>query len=169
MTRILVTERLFLREFNLTDTEFILQLLNTPGWLEFIGDRNVKTTEAAKSYLENGPIKSYELNGFGLSLVGLKDNELPIGMCGLIKRETLENVDIGFAFLPEYSGEGYAVEIASATMKYAKEKLKLKEILAITLPSNVRSINLLNKIGLYFEKNIHLPGDEQKLMLFKSK
>ena len=166
MNTILETERLLLREFNPDDTEFILQLLNSPGWLEFIGDRNVKTKEDAANYLLNGPIKSYTVNGFGLSMVALKDSGIPIGMCGLIRRATLEHVDIGFAFLPEFSGNGYAFEIASAVITHAKTELKLKQIVAITIPTNVRSIKLLNKIGLHFEKYIKMPGDEEQLMLF---
>lgn len=168
MTLILETERLILRQFDLNDTDFILKLLNSPGWLRFIGDRNIRTTEDAKDYLINGPIKSYQTIGFGLSLVALKDNELPIGMCGIIKRDNLENVDIGFAFLDEYTGKGYAFEIASATIKYAKEVLKLETILAITDPKNVNSIKLLNKIGLSFDKIIKFPEKNEELMLFKN-
>ena len=122
---VLETDRLTLRQFTIHDTDFIISLLNSPGWLEFIGDRNVKTQEQATDYLLNGPIKSYHENGFGLSLVELKHPQKPIGMCGLLKREYLEHPDIGFAFLPEYSGKGYAYEIAKATMDYAEAMLKM--------------------------------------------
>lgn len=166
MAPILETERLILRQFNLNDTDFILKLVNSPSWLRFIGDRNIKTTEDATNYLINGPIKSYQTNGFGLSLVALKGNEVSIGMCGIIKRDNLENVDIGFAFLDEYTGKGYAFEIASATINYAKEVLKLETILAITDPENVNSIKLLNKIGLRFDKIIQFPEKNEELMLF---
>ena len=147
---ILETDRLILREFNTDDAAFILLLLNNPGWLRYIGDRNVKTMDDAKNYLLNGPMKSYYENGFGLSLVELKENHLPIGMCGLIKRETLEHVDIGFALLPEYAGKGYAYEIAAATMAHAETHLGITEIVAITTEDNEHSIRLLNKIGLAF-------------------
>ncbi|MEP7165898.1 MAG: GNAT family N-acetyltransferase [Ferruginibacter sp.] len=163
---ILKTERLILREFKPADAAFILLLLNNPSWLQFIGDRNVKTLDDANDYLLNGPIKSYRENGFGLSMVETRDNHEPVGMCGLIKREALENVDIGFALLPEYAGRGYAYEIAAATMAYAKDKLGLKEIVAITSEDNKHSISLLNKIGLGFEKMVRLSEDEKSLMLF---
>ncbi len=163
---VLETDRLILRKFNTADAAFILILLNNPSWLQYIGDRNVKTMEDAHNYLLNGPMKSYHENGFGLSIVEMKDNHIPIGMCGLIKREALENVDIGFALLPEYAGMGYAFEIAAATMAYAKNSLGLKNIVAITSENNVRSIRLLNKIGLGFERMVKLSEDEESLMLF---
>ena len=165
---ILETERLSLREFTIHDTAFIIELLNTPGWIEFIGDRNIKTTEQAKGYLQNGPIKSYELNGFGLSLVEIKTSKTGIGMCGIIKRDNLENPDIGFAFLPEFTGKGFAFEMANATMNYAKDILKLPTIFAITIPSNERSIKLLKKIGLKFSRTFTFPDDGEELMLFSS-
>ena len=163
---ILETERLILREFNTGDAAFILLLLNNPSWLQYIGDRNVKTLEDAQNYLLNGPMKSYRENGFGLSLVEQKENNIPIGMCGLIKRDTLEHVDIGFALLPEYAGMGYAYEIAAATMAHAKHTLKLEQVVAITSIDNTRSIALLNKIGLNFEKMVRLAEDQESLMLF---
>lgn len=163
---IITTERLILREFNLHDTAFILQLLNSEGWIKYIGDRNVKTDEDAHFYLENGPIKSYIKNGFGLSLVLLKEDKTPIGMCGLIKRENFADIDIGFAFLPQYTGKGYANEIAKATLAYGFEQLKKERIVAITLPSNTNCIKLLEKIGMVYEKNII--DHEEELMLFAS-
>src|SRR6478736_8102385 len=116
MKYILETERLQLRQFEIDDAEFIVELVNTPGWLKFIGDRNIKTTEDAIRYLQNGPMKSYQENGFGLSLVEEKGNRKSIGMCGILKRDSLENPDIGFALLPEFVGKGYAFEIALATV-----------------------------------------------------
>ena len=163
---ILETNRLILREFNTDDAAFILILLNNPSWLQYIGDRNVKTMEDAHNYLLNGPMKSYQENGFGLSMAELKKSHIPIGMCGLIKREALENVDIGFALLPEFAGMGYALEIAAATMSYAKNSLGLKDIVAITSEDNTHSIRLLNKIGLSFERMVKLSEDEESLMLF---
>ncbi|MFT3910362.1 MAG: GNAT family N-acetyltransferase [Ferruginibacter sp.] len=165
MKYILETERLTLRKFTLHDTKFIIELLNSPGWIEYIGDRDIKTTEAAKIYLQNGPLKSYELNGFGLSMVEMKDGT-PIGMCGILKRDNLENPDIGFAFLPQFMGQGFAFEIAAATIAYAKNNLKLPVIFAITLPNNKSSIKLLEKIGLRFIKEFSFPGEDEELMLF---
>lgn len=169
MTSILETERLSLREFNTTDATFIIQLLNSKGWLKFIGDRHIKTLEQAENYLTNGPMKSYSVNGFGLSMVELKNTHTPIGMCGLIKRDNLPDIDIGFAFLEEFMGNGYAFEIAQATINFAKESLQKETILAITIPTNVRSINLLKKIGMKFEKNFSFEGSTEELMLFRNK
>jgi len=169
MTSILETGRLSLREFNTTDAAFIIQLLNSEGWLKFIGDRHIKTLEQAENYLTNGPMKSYSVNGFGLSMVELKNTHTPIGMCGLIKRDNLPDIDIGFAFLEEFMGNGYAFEIAQATINFAKENLHKETILAITIPTNVRSINLLKKIGMKFEKNFSFEGSTEELMLFRNK
>jgi len=169
MTSILETERLSLREFNTTDAAFIIQLLNSEGWLKFIGDRHIKTLEQAENYLTNGPMKSYSVNGFGLSMVELKNTHTPIGMCGIIKRDNLPDIDIGFAFLEEFMGNGYAFEIAQATINFAKENLQKETILAITIPTNVRSINLLKKIGMKFEKNFSFEGSTEELMLFRNK
>lgn len=166
MKTILTTHRLLLREFVPEDADFILRLLNTPEWIRFIGDRNVRTLENAHQYLQNGPMTSYKKNGFGLWRVSIKDTDVPIGMCGLLKRDTLEDIDIGFALLPEFAGKNYGFEAAAATMVYAKDRLALNRIVAITLEDNVHSINLLQKIGLQFEKTIRMPGDNKPLMLF---
>jgi RimJ/RimL family protein N-acetyltransferase len=168
MNYILDTERLALRELNENDVSFILELLNTDGWLKYIGDKNVKTEDQAREYLINGPIKSYKDNGYGLCLVELKDNKVPIGICGIIKRDTLDNPDIGYAFLPTYHGQGYAFEIAKQVLIYAKEVLYLTEILAITLPENEPSIKLLNKLGFNFQKNIGATVTAPELKLLKA-
>ncbi|MEJ8804233.1 GNAT family N-acetyltransferase [Pontibacter sp. H249] len=168
MNQILETERLKLREFTIHDTGFIIELLNSPGWLQFIGDKGIKTEEQAKAYLENGPLKSYRHNGFGLFLVETKENSQAIGMCGIIRRDNLENPDIGFALLPAYNGKGYAYEIASATLAYAHNQLALRKISAITLPNNIRSIQLLEKLGLSYLETIILPGSEEELLLYSN-
>lgn len=165
MVYIVETERLKLRQFVFDDVEFIITLLNTPGWLRYIGDRNVRTPEQARGYLENGPLKSYELHGYGLYLVEMKDGH-PIGMCGILNRDTLDRPDIGFAFLPEFCGKGYAFEIAKATVDYAGDKLGIKKIAAITVPGNARSIRLLEKIGLTFVRPFKLPGSSEDLRLY---
>lgn len=165
---ILETERLCLRELDLNDTAFIIKLLNTPNWLAYIGDKNVRTIEEAKKYLKDGTLKSYKENGYGLWMVQLKDSKIPIGMCGLVNRETLEDVDIGFAFLPEYVRMGYGFEIADATMKYAKHTLKLNKIVGITDAENIASIKLLNKLGLQFEKTVEFSEGKSTLLFSPS-
>jgi ribosomal-protein-alanine N-acetyltransferase len=168
MEGIFETERLILRQFELTDAKFIVELVNSPGWLEFIGDRNIKTEEDAVNYLQSGPMKSYQDRGFGLSMVETKEGT-PIGMCGILKRDNLENPDIGFAFLPEFMGRGYAFEIVKATLTYAKTKLNFEIVLAITVPTNKKSIMLLEKIGLRFKQTIYMPDKNEELMLFSTK
>ncbi len=168
MNLILKTERLMLRQFTTDDAKFIVELVNSPGWLEFIGDRNVRTEEQAREYLQKGPLKSYELNGFGLYMVELKNEKTPIGMCGVLKRENLEKPAIGFAFLPGFTGKGFAFEIAKATMMYAKDKLKLPVIFAITVVENNRAIKLLEKLGMKFIKVFSFPDDNEELMLYSN-
>jgi RimJ/RimL family protein N-acetyltransferase len=163
---ILETKRLRLRKFTLNYSLFIIELLNSSEWIEFIGDKNVRTETQAIEYLQNGPLKSYAQNGYGLSLVETKDG-LPVGMCGIIKRESLENPDIGFAFLKEFTGKGYAYEMASATLSYAMNELKLSKISAITLPHNTRSVRLLEKIGMKFIKSFTSQIGEELLLFEK--
>ncbi len=168
MTTILETNRLVIRQFTFDDTAFVIELLNSAGWLKFIGDRHVKTEEDAKNYLLNGPMKSYQEYGFGLSLVELKSDKTPIGMCGLLKRDFLENPDIGYAFLPEFNGQGYAFEAANATIIYAKETLNLPNIMAIVNADNQLSIRVLEKIGMTFKEFFIYPGEEDKKLLFSN-
>ena len=168
MNYFLETQRLGLRKFTSDDADFIVELLNTPGWLQFIGDRNVKTKEQAIVYLEEGPIKSYKQNGFGLWMVELNTDKTAIGMCGIIKRESLEHPDIGFAFLPQYFGKGYGLEVASATLSYGREKLGIEKLLAITIPGNEKSIRLLEKIGLSFKQNIPATEEGEQLLLYST-
>lgn len=149
---ILQTERLILRQLTLSDTPFIIELLNTEGWIKYIGDRNVKTAEQARQYLINGPLKSYADNGFGLYLVTTKNTYSPIGMCGILKRSYLQYPDLGYAFLPGWAGKGYAVEMVKGVIEFAFNELKLEKILAVTLPENERSARLLLKTGMMFEE-----------------
>lgn len=168
MNPILETDRLTIRQLTLTDAPFIVELVNTPGWLRFIGDRHIKTNEQAEAYLTNGPISSYTRNGFGLYGVELKSDKTLIGMCGLIKRETLPNPDIGFAFLPDSMGKGLAFEAAQAVIELATSTLKLLTVLAITLPDNQPSRKLLEKIGLKFIRTFSSEGNEEELMLYSN-
>ena len=162
---LLRTERLRLRELGDADADFILLLLNEPSFLRFIGDRGVRTAADARRYLLEGPIASYARNGFGLHLVELGD-ATPIGICGLLWRDGLDAPDIGFAFLPEYWGSGYAVESARAVLAYAHEVLRLARVVAIVLPDNDRSIGVLGKLGLRFERTITWPADGAELKLY---
>ena len=162
---ILTTNRLILTQLALEDAPFILELLNDPDFLKYIGDKGVRNLEDARQYILNGPVASYEQHGFGLWLTKRKECNTPIGICGLLKRETLEDVDIGFAFLPEYRGQGYGYESASAVMIYGQDVLGLERIVAITSPENDRSIQLLNKLGLHSEKMIRLSEDGDECLL----
>lgn len=162
----LQTERLKLRELTTDDAPFIVNLLNQPSFLRFIGDKGVRTLDDAQTYLTNGPIDSYQRHGFGLYLVDLPDSNTPIGMCGLVKRDSLPHVDLGFAFLPEFWGEGYALEAAAAVLKYAREFLKLDRIVAITDPDNEASIKLLQKLGFEFDGMTKLSDDAPEIRLF---
>ena len=165
---IIESERLFLRPLTLDDSEFILELLNTEGFIKYIGDRNVKTIAQANEYLLNGPLKSYDTNGFGLSLVELKTDRTPVGMCGLLKRDYLDHPDIGFAFLPNYTGKGYAYEIAKEIIHHGLQKLHMENILAIVLPENSSSVKLLEKLGFRYEKNFISPDTNEELCLYSA-
>ena len=159
MQILIETERLYLRKLTLEDAPFMLELLNTPPWLQFIGDRNVHSIEDAENYLKNGSLKSYQENGFGFYAVIEKTSGKTIGMCGLIKRDSLPDIDIGFAFLPHLISKGFGYEAAFATLKYARDTLQIKRIIAIVNPDNEKSIGLIKKIGLHFEIMIKF-GDE---------
>ena len=165
---VIETERLVLRRLTTGDAEFIVELLNQPSFLRFIGDKGVRNTEDAVRYLETGPLASYEQHGFGLYLVELKESGIAIGMCGLLKRDSLPDVDVGFAFLPHHWSQGYAFESASAVMTYGRKALGLRRIVAITSPNNDASIRLLEKIGLRFERLIKLSEDQDEVRLFAS-
>jgi len=164
--KVLETDRLILRWLKVADAEFILKLLNEPSFLRFIGDKGVRTIDDARDYLLHGPIASYEKFGFGLYLTELKETHVPIGICGLIKRETLADVDLGFAFLPEFWKRGYAFESASAVMAYGKDVIGLGRIVAITDRDNDASITILEKLGLRFERMTKLSEDAAEIKLF---
>jgi len=168
MTIVAETERLRLRYFSLDDAEFILELVNDPSWIQFIGDRGIRTLAQAEDYLQNGPMASYAENGFGLYLVQRKVDLMRLGMCGLVKRPSLPHVDIGFAFLPQFTGQGYAFEAATAVLHYARHDLNLPPVVAITAPDNHRSIKLLQKLGLHFQGQISLARDQPEVMLFQT-
>ena len=162
---ILETARLTLQQFTLEDASFILELVNEPSFIKNIGDRGVRSLEDAKRYIETGPVSSYARNGFGLYLVQLKELGESIGMCGLIKRPALEDVDIGYAFLPKFWSKGYAVESALAVREQARQ-LGLKRLVAIINPDNEPSIRVAEKIGMAFERMMRLSADDIEIKLF---
>jgi ribosomal-protein-alanine N-acetyltransferase len=160
------TARLTLRRLTPDDAPFILELLNDPLFLRFVGDKGVRSLADAREYITHGPMASYTQHGFGLFHVALKFHGTPIGMCGLLKREALADVDVGFAFLPQFSGQGYATEAARATLDYGRTVLGLGRIVAITAPDNLGSQNVLRKIGLRPEKTLKLPAYRTDSLLF---
>jgi RimJ/RimL family protein N-acetyltransferase len=166
---VLETARLRLRELASEDAAFILELVNEPAWLRFIGDKGVRTLEDARKYIAEGPVASYRANGFGLWLVERKEPMAPptsIGMCGLIRRPTLADVDLGFALLSEHHGRGYARESAAAVVEFGRVSIGLKRLVAITLPENVRSIRVLEGIGFAFERRVQLTAEGEELALY---
>jgi RimJ/RimL family protein N-acetyltransferase len=165
---VLTTKRLTLRRLSPADAEFILELLNDAAFLRFIGDKAVRSTDDARRYILDGPMASYEQNGFGLWLVELKETGLAVGICGLLKRESLPDVDIGFAFLPAYRSQGYALESASAVLNYGRTELGLKRIVAITSSDNAGSIRVLEKMGMRFERMITMSAGEPEIQLLAS-
>jgi len=167
MTNVLETERLILRRATAEDGEFILALLNDPAWIRFIGDKGVRNLDAARDYITKTLIGMYERLGFGLYLTARKDDGTPVGVCGLIKRDSLPDVDIGFAFLPDFRGRGYAYEAAAAVLAYGQSAFGLSRIVAITTPDNDDSARLLERLGFKFERVVRLSGDDgEELKLF---
>ncbi|MEP7262350.1 MAG: GNAT family N-acetyltransferase [Usitatibacter sp.] len=160
------TPRLRLRFFELSDAPFVLALVNDPDWIRNIGDRGVRTVDQTRGYLERGPIAMYTRLGFGLYLVELKEGGMPVGMCGLIKRDSLPDVDIGFAFMPAWRGKGYAYEAALASRDYGVLALGLKRIVGITAPDNDASGKLLLKLGFKYEETIPGPSPGELSRLY---
>lgn len=160
------TDRLRLRHLALGDAPFIVALLNDPDWLRYIGDRGVRTAEQAVAYIQSGPLRSYAERGFGLYLTERKTDGLAIGLCGLIQRDFLADVDLGYAFLPGFRGAGYAFEAAAAVLRYAEATLKLPRVVAITALDNERSARLLQKLGFRFERLIPYPDEDKPVRLF---
>ena len=165
---ILKTDRLLLREYSLDDAPFIFELMNSEGWLKYIGNRNIHSLIDAEKYIEMHYLSSYGINGFGAYIVELKETGESIGSSGLYKREQFEHPDIGFAFLPQFFNKGYAFEAVTATMNFARTTLNIETILGITLPTNHSSIKLLNKLGLKAIDRVKLKDDEEELILFST-
>jgi ribosomal-protein-alanine N-acetyltransferase len=161
----LQTARLTLRPLDERDAAFVLELLNQPSFLRFIGDRNVRTLEQARTHIIEGPQRSYRQHGFGLLLVQLQATATPIGMCGLVKRDYLADPDVGFAFLPEYWSQGFAFEAARAVLDDALAATDRARILAIVQPDNAASIKLLHKLGMRTAGTIRPSDNEPELLL----
>ena len=165
---ILSTQRLTLSQADKTDAPFFLRLLNSPNWIQFIGDRGVRTLEDAAGYIQKSLINSYRENGYGLYKMTLKDNEEPIGICGFVKRAYLDHADIGFALLPAYEGKGYTYEAAKALLVYGKNTLKLEKVLAVTTAENLKSRKLLSKLGLSEQGRIQPDERQEEFLLYST-
>lgn len=161
------TERLILQQLTINDASFILDLLNEEAFLKYIGDKKVRTTDDAIGYLQDGPLASYNDHGFGLFRVQLKDSSKPIGICGLKKRDVLDIPDLGYAFLSDHWGRGFATEAAQGVINFTKENLSLNRVAAITHPENSASIKVLAKLGFHFKNTVNLEGFERPTKLFE--
>lgn len=158
--KLIQTERLIIRPFTLEDAPFVLRLLNEPSFIENIADKGVRTLEQASAYLTGGPLASYAVHGHGLWLVQHQVTGSPMGMCGLIKRDALPEVDLGYAFVPEFWGLGYASEAAEACVTWGCDTLRLAGLLAIVSPGNTASIRLLQGLGFLRTGTMeYSPGD----------
>jgi RimJ/RimL family protein N-acetyltransferase len=162
---VLSTERLELREFTADDADFVLRVVNEPAFLRYIGDRGVRTPDDARRYIAEGPVAGYARDGHGLMRVARKSDGAGVGMCGVLKRDTLPEPDIGFSFLPEYWSQGYALEAAREVMRHARVTLRLGRILAITTRDNEPSIRLLGKLGFRFERMIAFDAEQLRLFV----
>lgn len=163
---ILKTERLQLRRMTLDDADFIIELLNSPKWIRFIGKREVDTMDQARAYLKERVLPNYDSLGFGFYIVERMFDMSRVGNCGLTLRTGMEHADIGYSLLPQFEGKGYAFEAAEAVLDYGFEIHMLKHIEAIVTQDNDASIHLLKKLGMKYKSNIRLPEDHEELMLF---
>jgi ribosomal-protein-alanine N-acetyltransferase len=162
----LETPRLSLRRFEFADAPFVVTLLNQPSFIANIGDRGVRSIEDAHRYLREGPMAMYEKHGFGLWQVLRNSDGAPLGMCGLLKRDNLPDVDIGYAFLPEYWGAGFALEAAEATVRHGALKFGLKRVIAVVSQGNTASMRVLEKLGLQYERMFAMRPDEPEVRLY---
>lgn len=161
------TRRLKLTEFTLDDAEVVLRILNDPGFHANIGDRKIRSVEEAKTYLRNAIFPSYEELGFSMFRLALKETDEVIGMCGLLKRDSLDYVDVGYALLQEHSGKGYASEAVEETIKLGLEDFNLDTLAAIISPHNQASIRIVEKFGFHFDRVIRMNERDVKLFLKK--
>ncbi len=157
------TSRLGIRWLGVRDAAFILRLVNDTDWLRFIGDKKIRDLDDARAYLESGPMQMYDENGFGLNRIGLLDDDRPIGICGILKRDRFAEIELGFALLPEYRGLGYAYEASSAILQLARAEWHLARVAAILHPDNTASRKLLLKLG--FQPQGQWRSDPDSLLL----
>jgi [ribosomal protein S5]-alanine N-acetyltransferase len=160
------TPRTRLREMTVADAPFICDLLNQPSFLKNIGDRKVRTPAEASAFIESRYRQSYRDHGYGLYVVQSRATAGPMGICGFVRRDALPDADLGFAFLPQFEGHGYAYEAASAMLEVAPDAFGLRRVLAIALPGNVRSHALLARLGFTLEREVVLSGETDPLSLF---
>ncbi|WP_050937257.1 GNAT family N-acetyltransferase [Vibrio harveyi] len=148
----LTTKRLTLRLVSVEDAPFILELYNQPDFYRFVGDKQIRTLEEAKRYIQDNMLRMQELKGVSLLVVETNHDKQPVGICGLVKRDTLTAFDIGYGYLPSAYGKGYAKEAASVVVDFACEEMNIENLVAITNNDNIRSISLLEKLGFQFER-----------------
>jgi RimJ/RimL family protein N-acetyltransferase len=160
------TERLIIAELDESDIAFIRELLNDKDWLRYIGDKNVHSDEDALRYLRNGPFTMYAKHGLGLWRVSLKDSGAPIGMCGLIKRDGLDDLDLGFAFLPSWRSQGHAAEASRAVLDWGRGR-GVKVVVAITTFDNAASGALLTRLGFARDGEVKLPNSDEALFKYR--
>ena len=162
------TARLRLRLLNRLDAPFVLELLTDPAFRANVGDRGVHDLPSAGRYIVDGPGASYAQHGFGMFVVERKEDARPIGMCGLLRRDSHPDVEIGFAMLPAGRGQGYALEAATASLRLGIERFGLTRIVAITAPDNMRSIRILEQLGFRFDRMVRFTADgESRLFIFE--
>lgn len=164
---IISTERLHLRVMRLDDAAFYLRLVNEPSFISNIRDKGIRTLDQSRESIETGTLASQEKFGFSFYLVEGRTTHLPMGICGLTKRDSLDDVDLGYAFLPEFCGQGYAYEAALAVLTHTKNALPIKQLAAITSPTNERSNRLLIKLGFIFQRTTLLSGDSEETRLYR--
>ena len=165
----LLTDRLALSRLADKDSTFIVRLLNDADFLQHIGDRGVRSEADAQKYLQEGPVSSYSENGFGLMLISRRTDAEPLGICGLVKRDGFDNVDLGFALLPQFRRRGYAFEASAAVLRDAAHRLQLETVVAIVNEDNGRSISLLTRLGFEFRQMIRLNAEAKEVCLYKKK
>ena len=162
----IATERLILRRVTVDDAALLLSIWNDPAFIRNVADRGIRTEAEARDAIVSGPQKMFEEFGYGPYSLTLKESGALIGICGLFKRENLDDPDIGFAVLPAFVGKGYAGEAAKAVVDYARDELRIPVLTAIVSPANAPSIGLIQKLGLTFDRMITMPGDNEAICLY---